>query len=103
MATFENLKNHNITLTNRNKCIVTGVKDVPSSDEEHIQIATNSDKLCIKGYNLKISSLDLEQGKLEFTGEVSQLTYARQKHNFLKNRREIDLPKIHVEKYVEKR
>lgn len=80
MSVIEAQKIHNISLNNRSKCVVTGVKDIVMSDEEQIELHTFFDKLLIKGRNLSIGNLDVAQGKLEFTGTVDTICYLKQRN-----------------------
>ena len=83
MNVMEAQKTHNISLNNRSKCIITGVKDIVMSDEEQIELHTFFDKLLIKGRNLSIENLDVTQGKLEFTGTVDNICYLKKKEKKL--------------------
>lgn len=98
MATTENQKPHGLNLINREKCSLTGVKEIVVSDDEYIELFTYFDKLFIKGSGLKIQSFDAVSGKLEFSGRIDSLSYRGKKSTSHKA-----FAKLGVEKYVEKR
>ena len=66
---------HKIILEQRANAAITGVTDVVSFDEASIIADTESGALVIKGVELHISNLNLENGLLELTGEVNSITY----------------------------
>ncbi len=98
MATIENQKPHALNLSNREKCSLTGVKEIIVSDDEYIELFTYFDKLFLKGSGLKIQSFDAVSGKLELVGRIDSLSYRGRKSSSRKA-----FPKLGVEKYVEKR
>lgn len=55
-----------------------GVTDLGSYDQEQIILETNCGVLEIKGAQLHIQQLNLEQGKVLITGEVFLLAYTDQ-------------------------
>ena len=70
---------HRFTLENRESMDVVGVVDVESFDNEEIIMDTEMGLLAIKGENLHIKHLNLEQGEVKITGLVMELAYAEQK------------------------
>lgn len=67
--------NQNIFLENRQKISITEVQDVDSFDDELIQLATPKGNIVIKGSNLQIQRLDLEDGKVIINGTVNAVNY----------------------------
>ena len=65
---------HNIIMEDRKKLSVSGVTDIDSFDEQTIAI-TDLGELTIRGWNLHITRLNLEQSELMVDGEISSLTY----------------------------
>lgn len=66
---------HNIIMENRKKLTVSGVEDIDSFDEQTIVAVTELGELTIRGWNLHIIRLNLEQSELCVEGEISSLTY----------------------------
>ena len=66
----------NIILKNRNKLLVSGVRDVDSFNEECIVIMTELGMLIIRGENLHINKLNIEQAELDVEGEIISCEYA---------------------------
>ncbi len=67
--------NQNIILENREKISVTEVQDVESFDDELIQVLTTKGKIVIKGMNLQVKKLDIEDGKVVINGTINAITY----------------------------
>lgn len=66
---------HNIIMEDRKKLSVSGVTDIDSFDEQTIIATTDLGELTIRGWNLHITRLNLEQSELMVDGEISSLTY----------------------------
>ena len=66
---------HAINLLRRESMTATGVLDVISFDEETIIAETELGMLIIKGINLHVNRLNLENGELAVDGEISGITY----------------------------
>jgi len=68
-------KHHGLNLNDRRLLALTGVTKVESFDEHEIALATELGMLSVKGENLHIRHLDLEQGDLEMDGTIVTLSY----------------------------
>lgn len=66
---------HSIIMEDRKKLSISGVTDIDSFDEQTIIAITDLGELTIRGWNLHITRLNLEQGELIVDGEFSSLTY----------------------------
>ena len=66
----------NITLENRKKMTLTGVEEVISFDDEKILLNTKLGSLTIKGTNLKMNKLDVQNGDVIIIGEVYYIVYS---------------------------
>lgn len=66
---------HNIIMEDRKKLSVSGVTDIDSFDEQSIIALTDLGELTIRGWDLHITRLNLEQSELMVDGEISSLTY----------------------------
>ena len=71
---------HHLSLENREKMDLVGVIKVESFDSEEIIMDTEMGLLAIKGENLYIKHLNLEQGEVKITGLVMELAYAEHKN-----------------------
>lgn len=68
--------NQNIIIENREKINITGVISVEEFDESTISCVTNKGNISLKGENLHVEKLDLENGELSITGVVYSLDYS---------------------------
>ena len=65
---------NNIIMEDRKKLSVSGVTDIDSFDEQTVIAVTQLGELTIRGWDLHITRLSLEQGELMVDGEISSLT-----------------------------
>ena len=68
--------NGHITLENRKKMTLTGVEEVISFDDEKILLNTKLGALTIKGQNLKMNKLDVQNGDVMINGEIYYIVYS---------------------------
>ncbi len=66
---------HNIIMEDRKKMSVSGVTDIESFDEQTIVAVTQMGELTVRGWDLHITRLNLEQSELMIDGEISSVTY----------------------------
>ena len=66
---------HNISIENRNKIMITGVTDVLSFDEDGVIANTEMGILIIKGSDMHVGKLNVDDGRLSIEGEVFSLEY----------------------------
>lgn len=66
---------HSLNMTNRKLLNVDGVTNLESYDQEVILMQTNAGILEIKGTQLHIQQLNLDQGKVMLEGEMNSLIY----------------------------
>lgn len=66
---------HNLILEERKKLSVSGVTDVDSFDEQTVIAYTVKGEITVRGWDLHVSKLNLEQGELVLEGEISSLVY----------------------------
>ena len=69
-------KPHSITWNDRKEGNVTGVTDVLSFDENSVVLQTEQGTLTVKGRNLHIGRLTLDQGEVEMEGCMDSLVYS---------------------------
>jgi sporulation protein YabP len=66
---------HGLTLTNREVLEVTGVTFVSSFDDQEVILDTNQGPLCLRGEDLHISQLSLDEGKVVVQGKLALMEY----------------------------
>jgi len=71
-------KSHEINMNNRESLNITGVSHVGSFDEHEVVLETNMGVLVIKGRDLAITQLNLDEGNLSVEGLVKCLDYAEE-------------------------
>jgi sporulation protein YabP len=76
MEEKKNANTHSISWKDRKQGSVTGVTDVHSFDESCVVLETEQGILTIKGRQLHIGKLVLEQGVVELDGLVESLVYS---------------------------
>lgn len=70
------MKPHSMNWQERKQGKITGVKDVYSFDDTAVVLETEQGRLTIKGKELHISRLMLEQGEVEMEGRVESILYS---------------------------
>jgi sporulation protein YabP len=73
---FNSELNHNIIMEDRKKISLTGVVDIHSFDDELILTETQCGILTIKGSDLKMNKLNLENNELIVEGQIMALIYS---------------------------
>ena len=66
---------HNAILENRRKLMLSGITDVDSFNEKEIYLYTQLGEMLVKGENLHISEMSVENGELSVDGEISAIIY----------------------------
>lgn len=69
-------KEQNIVIQNREKAVITGVEEIHSFDDELVIVQTDLGILTIKGENLKMNKLNLENNELIIEGRTSAIAYS---------------------------
>jgi len=69
-------RSQNIILENREKMHVTGVIDVESFNDESVIVDTELGLLIIRGYDLHINKLNIENSELGIEGEITSMEYS---------------------------
>lgn len=68
-------KKSNLSLENRKKLTLSGVIEVISFDDEKIDLITNMGNLTIKGSDLKMNKLDVQNGDVVIVGCITSMVY----------------------------
>ncbi len=66
---------HCLSMEDRKKITLTGVKDVDSFDEQTITLCTDFGELSIKGTGLHIGKLSTDSGEMSIEGKIDALIY----------------------------
>ncbi len=72
--------NHNVIMENREKVIITGIIDIHSFDDELVLTETEMGILTIKGKDLKMNKLNLDNTELIIEGKIAMLQYNEVEH-----------------------
>lgn len=68
-------REQNLILENRKKLLISGVSDVDSFNESNVFLFTSLGELRIRGRNLHINEMNIENGDLCVEGEISAMIY----------------------------
>lgn len=74
-------KEQTLTLNNRKKLEITGVKKLESLNKLEFFVSTTLGLLIIKGEALEMQHLDIEKGILWITGTINSIEYFDEKVN----------------------
>ena len=66
---------HHISIDRRERVLMTGIVEVISFDDETIVCETEMGALVLKGRNLHVNRLNLDDGELEVDGEIENVSY----------------------------
>ncbi|WP_432404966.1 sporulation protein YabP [Wukongibacter sp. M2B1] len=69
-------RSHNVVLENRKKMSVSGVEHVTSFSPDIIILVTVQGNITIKGEELDIKKLNLDDGNLSIEGYISSIVYS---------------------------
>ena len=72
-------QNQQLALDSRKKLKVTGVAEVENFSDNAIEIDTCLGRLTVKGENLKISKLNIDDGELSVDRNINSLEYTKKK------------------------
>ena len=68
-------KKHTLNLVEREKMVLSGVKEVFSFDEQLIELETSKGYLDIRGENLHIIKMNVDEGDIAIEGTVCEMIY----------------------------
>ncbi|APC42387.1 sporulation protein YabP [Clostridium estertheticum] len=72
-------KKSNLTLENRRKLTINGVIEVINFNENQILLNTDVGIMMVKGQELKMNKLDVQNGDVIITGKVDSFVYMSDK------------------------
>ncbi|MGN0643256.1 MAG: YabP/YqfC family sporulation protein [Huintestinicola sp.] len=67
--------NHTVTVEGRRKLVITGVTDTDKFNERSVLLYTCMGEMIIKGRDLHVSGLSVENGEMVIEGEISSVSY----------------------------
>lgn len=67
---------HKVTMQNRRSATINGVNDVLSFDIHEVILETEQGMLMVKGDDLHVNRLTLEQGEVDLEGKIDSFTYS---------------------------
>lgn len=70
------IRPHSCLMQNRSSVSLTGMREMISFDEEQVVMDTDMGLLTIKGKDLHISRLTVEQGEVDIEGNVDSVIYS---------------------------
>jgi len=68
-------REHHLQLDNRKNLELTGVKEVDSFDNEEFLLETVMGYLIVRGQNLQLKNLDVQEGLVTIEGKIYELSY----------------------------
>lgn len=71
---------HQVKMNNRRNLEITGVKEVDSFDAEEFLLQTSMGYLVVRGQNLQMKNLDVDQGIVTIKGKVYEISYLDEQH-----------------------
>ncbi len=69
-------RSHNVIMENREKLSISGVEHVNSFNSELITLETVAGAMTIKGYDLDVNKLNLEDGNVIIQGNIYSMVYS---------------------------
>ena len=70
------LNRHLVSLKGRGAMSASGIEDVESFDDDKIVAYTTEGQMTVKGAQLKINRLSVEDGELEIEGIIDSIEYS---------------------------
>ncbi len=67
---------HDVSMADRGRAAVSGVKEVISFDSNEILLETTRGMLAFRGENLHVKRLTLEKGEVDLEGNIDELKYS---------------------------
>ena len=69
-------KSHKLSMDNRKRLTLTGIKDVVSFDLTQILLESTLGMIHIKGSDTEVTRLSLEKGEVDIEGTVDSIVYS---------------------------
>ena len=78
-------KRSNLVLENRKKLVINGVIEVINFNENKILLNTDVGTMIVRGQELKMNKLDVQNGDVVMTGKVDSFEYTSDKSKVKKD------------------
>ncbi len=88
MVEERRIKKHSVSLVDRENLFLTGILDVISFDEELVIAETEKGVILVRGEDLHVSRLSLENNELNIQGYVHSISY-EDEINYGKNKQNL--------------
>ena len=66
---------HNITLKDRSKLVISGVEHIYSFNDKKVEIRTCAGEMSIEGENLDMDKLSLDENVISIEGNINSIVY----------------------------
>lgn len=73
------MENHSINIENRIRTTITEIEEIDSFDESEVRASLRSGAVIIKGENLNIEKLDLQENIAVIGGTINSIMYIKVK------------------------
>jgi len=70
---------HNITLKDRSKLVVSGVEHIYSFNDKKVEVRTCAGEMSIEGENLDMSKLSLDENIISIEGTINSIVYSKER------------------------
>jgi sporulation protein YabP len=70
------LRTHTMLMENREKVTITGVDDVDNFNEGEVNLMTGAGAITLRGSDLHINKLSLDEGQLVVEGHITGVEYS---------------------------
>lgn len=74
---FRGLSEHEVRIINRESMTIKGVLHVESSDDQEIVLDTDLGLLTVRGDDMQIKQLNLEEGTFALEGSINGIQYSQ--------------------------
>lgn len=73
-------QDHYVKINNRKDLEIIGVKEIDSFDNEEFLLETVMGYLIVRGQNLQLKNLNVEEGLVTIKGKIYELSYVDEHH-----------------------
>ena len=70
---------HNITLKDRSKLVISGVEHIYSFNDKKVEIRTCAGEMSIEGENLDLDKLSLDENVISIEGTINSIVYSKER------------------------
>ena len=70
---------HNITMIDRSKLVISGVEHIYSFNDKKVEIRTCAGEMSIEGENLDMDKLSLDENVISIEGTINSIVYSKER------------------------